>query len=36
MGGDKLSVRWFQPKGLMHVAGRERECGGQRSFEERR
>ena len=36
MGGDKLSVTWCQPIGLMHVVGWEGECGSRRSFEDRR
>jgi len=36
VGGDKLSVTWCQPIGLMKVVERRGECGSQCSFEERR
>jgi hypothetical protein len=34
-GGDKFSVEWWQPIGLMQVFRREEECGSRCSFEER-
>jgi len=33
--GDKFSVEWCQPIGLMQIFGREGECGSRCSFEER-
>jgi len=33
--GDKFSVEWCQPIGLMQVFGRDGECGIRCSFEER-
>jgi hypothetical protein len=36
MGGAKFSVVWCQPIGFIQVVERERVCGSQCSFEERR
>ena len=35
-GGDKFSVAWCQPIGLIQVVGREEVCGNQSSSEDRR